>query len=59
MCIESQIGHITLADLETSRGYGHPQVLHLSSSLILSPVHAPFRQLAFLVMSSSALSSEV
>ena len=28
MCIESQIGHIRLADLETSRGYGHPQVLH-------------------------------
>ena len=26
VCIESQIGHVRLADLETSRGYGHPQV---------------------------------
>ena len=26
VCIESQIGHMRLADLETSRGYGHPQV---------------------------------
>lgn len=52
VCIESQIGHITLADLETSRGYGHPQVLDLSSSLLLSHVHAPFRQPAFLVLGS-------
>ena len=38
VCIESQIGHIRLADLETSRGYGHPQVNMAFLNMLVRPV---------------------